>query len=110
MNNHSAAHISPSALLESIKGGNAPVIVDVRSRPEFDRGHIRGAIHMPFWSAFIRSRKLGADRQGPVVLYCQHGPRAGLAGIGFRLAGFRSIQYLEGHMSAWEKAGLPLES
>ena len=46
----------------------------------------------------------------PVVVYCQHGPRAVIAKFALRLAGHTDVRYLEGHMSGWEKTGLPLET
>ena len=46
----------------------------------------------------------------PVVVYCEHGPRAGLAKAALRAAGFREVLYLEGHMSGWKRAELPQEA
>jgi rhodanese-related sulfurtransferase len=44
------------------------------------------------------------------VLYCAHGPRAGIAKFALKLSGFDNIVYLEGHMSAWKAAKLPVET
>ena len=100
--------ITPPALLARIDAGTAPAIVDVRSRWEFTRGHVPGARHIPFWSLPARTSELSSVN--PVVLYCGHGPRAYFAGAVLRLAGFRQVQYLEGHMRQWRRAGLREES
>jgi len=102
--------ISAASLLQLINSPQAPVIIDVRSEREFDAGHIPGAIHIPFWSAYFRSEEVPGDLLSPVVIYCQHGPRASLAGWMLRLEGFRNIRYLEGHMSNWQKLGMPIKS
>jgi hydroxyacylglutathione hydrolase len=102
-------HITPQQLYKRIQQGEAPVIVDVRTRFEFEAGHVPGAVHMPFWSVLWRSSQLAASPDEPVVVYCAHGPRAGLARAALRLKGFNEVLYLEGHMSAWSKAGLPQE-
>jgi rhodanese-related sulfurtransferase len=101
--------ITPETLLARIKAGNAPAILDVRSRPEFESGHVPGAIHIPFWDVGKRGTALPADPAEPTVVYCGHGPRAWIAGASLRRRGFSKVVYLEGHMSAWRKRGLPTE-
>jgi rhodanese-related sulfurtransferase len=78
------------------------VVVDVRSRGEFDRGHITGAVHIPFWFAPFRSAQVPRTR-GPVVVYCELGPRAWLAGMWWRRHGVARLEYLDGHMAGWRR-------
>jgi rhodanese-related sulfurtransferase len=104
------AYISATDLDQRIKSGTAPVIVDVRSAYEYRKGHIPGAIHMPFWQSFFLADDLTAPGDRPVVVYCQHGPRAVIAKFALRQAGHADVRYLDGHMSGWENAGLPLET
>ena len=96
-------------LLEEIDAGTAPAILDVRSRMEFARGHVPGALHIPFWTLPARTSRISASRADPVVVYCGHGPRAWFAGAVLRLRGFRRVVYLKGHMSKWRQAGLRQE-
>ena len=103
------SHISSAALLLAIETGGAPAIVDVRSGREFEKGHVPGALHIPFWAMLSRSSEIPTPPDEPVVIYCEHGPRAGLAKAALRAAGFRKVLYLEGHMSGWKRAGLPQE-
>jgi rhodanese-related sulfurtransferase len=103
------SHISPAALLLAIETGGAPAIVDVRSGREFEKGHVPGALHIPFWAMLSRSSEIPTPPDESVVIYCEHGPRAGLAKAALRAAGFRQVLYLEGHMSGWKRAGLPQE-
>jgi rhodanese-related sulfurtransferase len=103
-------YISAAELDRLISSGSAPAIVDVRSGYEYRQGHIPGAIHMPFWKSFFVADKLAAAGDRPVVVYCQHGPRAVIAGFALQRAGYADLRYLDGHMSGWEKAGLPLET
>jgi rhodanese-related sulfurtransferase len=99
------ATIDPEALLAQIDRGRPPVIVDVRSGVEFRRGHVPGAVHVPFWLAFWRSGRLRAAPDDPVVLYCGHGPRAWMAGALLRARGFRHVCCLRGHMAGWKGRG-----
>lgn len=84
------------------------MILDVRSKREFDAGHVPGAIHIPFWQVGRRWQSLGSARESPVVVYCGHGPRAYIAGAVLKRRGFTNIMYLAGHMKKWRDMKLPL--
>jgi rhodanese-related sulfurtransferase len=93
-------------LLSKIDAGSAPLIVDVRTAREFSRGHVPGAINAPLSSLLAGTVALPRAVGEPVVLYCGHGPRARMAAVLIRRAGFHHIQYLKGHMANWRKSGL----
>ncbi|MGR9072408.1 MAG: rhodanese-like domain-containing protein [Gammaproteobacteria bacterium] len=101
--------LTPEELLQAIESDCPPVVVDVRSESEFLSGHVPGALHIPFWSAFTADELSGYQAPQPIVVYCEHGPRAAIAKFAFGLAGFENIYYLEGHMAAWRRSGLPVE-
>ena len=96
-------------LLHLIELKQAPAIIDVRSESEYLSGHVPGAIHVPFWATFSPSELENREPSDLLVLYCQHGPRAGIAKLALSLSGFKNIIYLEGHMSSWLSAALPIE-
>jgi rhodanese-related sulfurtransferase len=93
-----------SRLLES----QAPLVVDVRSEGEYHADHIPGAINIPFYSIGSGLKLLSFPKEKPVILYCEHGPRAGLAGISLYFQGFEKVYSLEGHMKGWRENGLPV--
>jgi rhodanese-related sulfurtransferase len=96
-----SVRITAEALLKRILSGTAPVILDVRSRAEFTRGHVPGARHIPFWRVSRHIEEIAAPRDAEVVIYCGHGPRAIVAGRTLRRQGFTRIAYLDGHFSQW---------
>lgn len=100
--------LAPDALRARIEAGDPPPVLDVRSRAEFARGHVPGAVHVPFWAMLWRARGLPVSREDPVVVYCGHGPRARVAQSLLRLHGFRRVACLAGHMSRWRQAGFPV--
>jgi rhodanese-related sulfurtransferase len=65
-------YMQQNELLEKIKNGSAPTIVDVRSGGEYQAGHVPGAINIPFWSAFTSDELDAVDKSKKVVLYCEH--------------------------------------
>lgn len=100
--------MTPEELVERIRMGRAPIVLDVRSAREYAQGHVPGARHVPFWHV-RRLQRLVSDPETPITVYCGHGPRAGLAAAVLRQAGFRRVSLLAGHMAAWVRAGLPLD-
>ena len=104
-------HIKQTELLSLLQADQAqPIIIDVRSSMEFNAGHIPQAQHIPFWQSFTTDALDKTEKKEDVFLYCEHGPRAGIAKFAYFMAGFKHIRYVEGHMTAWRKAGLPMET
>lgn len=96
-------------LAKAIKKNQAPFVLDVRSAFEFRGGHIPGAVHASFLTVLLQRGKLPEDKQAPIVITCEHGPRAELARAQISLLGYGNLQLLEGHMAGWRRAGLPLK-
>jgi rhodanese-related sulfurtransferase len=103
-------HITATELNTLIKSGHSPLIVDVRSNREYRAGHVPGAIHLPFWLAYARADEIDAPKDELVIVYCAHGPRAGIGKAALVREGFTQVRYLQGHMKEWNKAGLPVET
>jgi len=101
--------IEPDDLVARIQAGRAPLVLDVRSEREFAGGHVPGALHVPFAEAGERSADLPGPKDQLVVVYCELGPRAGIAKLALERQGYTNVHYLEGHMDAWRDAGRPLE-
>jgi rhodanese-related sulfurtransferase len=99
--------MTPVDLAVLIREGRSPVVLDVRSGAEYERGHVPGARHVPFWQwRTLRALAAAADRE--IVVYCGHGPRAWLAAAVLRGADAQ-VSLLAGHMAAWYRARLTIE-
>lgn len=84
--------------LDDIEGllAAGTVLVDVRTKAEYDAGHIPGAVHIPLDELRARLDALprGEDA-GPVYLYCRSGQRSYMAAR--VLAGHgRTVRHLAG--------------
>ncbi|MGD9850761.1 MAG: rhodanese-like domain-containing protein [Nitrospirales bacterium] len=97
-------------LLAAIKQGTAPVIVDVRTQGEYESGHVPGARHLPFYAMWSRYDEIKAKPDDPVVVYCEHGPRAWIGKFALWTVGYTNVAYLDGHMSGWKQRDLPTEN
>jgi rhodanese-related sulfurtransferase len=108
-NGGDATSISQQEVLRRIGQAGAPLLLDVRTPEEFASGHVPGAVNIPYDAVEERSAELSAHRDQEVVVYCEKGGRAAKASRSLADAGFRSILHLDGDMSGWRAAGLPVE-
>lgn len=75
------------------------ILLDVRTKPEYDSGHIGGCLHMPLNE--LRSKVNLLDKSKEIVTYCGVGLRASHAHRILRNAGFEDTKFMEGSMAAW---------
>ncbi len=102
-------HMAQAELISLIQAGQPPSILDVRTANEYTSGHVPGAIRVPFYAIKKHLGKLPVQRDQPIVVYCTHGLRAGIARFSLHRAGFTHVVYLERHMLEWRRAQLPIE-
>jgi len=92
---------------EEARGRTDLHLLDVREPDEWEAGHIAGAQHIPLGE--LRER-LAEVPKGPTILaICRHGNRSEAAARGLRTLGY-TVENLEGGVTAWKRAGLPLEA
>ncbi len=94
------------------------VLVDVRTPQEYQRGHIPGAIHLPWEENTVggvsqrylpatalrhRFAEAGITPENEVVVYCETGARSAHAYWAFRLAGYSRVRNYEGSWAEWSR-------
>ena len=62
------------AEFDRLRGQRDVLILDARSETAFRRGHIRGAVNLPFtdFTAQSLARVIGPDRDRPILIYCNN--------------------------------------
>lgn len=80
-------------------------LVDVRTPDEWSRGHIKGAVHIDWFSDDFKVQVEKLDKDAPVRLYCAAGGRSEEAREMLRGMGFRDVLDLDGGIGAWKKSG-----
>ncbi|HEU4374997.1 MAG TPA: rhodanese-like domain-containing protein [Telluria sp.] len=84
------------------------VVVDVRTPEEFAAGHLRDAKNIPLADLGTRIGELEKSKGRSVVVVCQTGARADKAVRQLAAAGFDDVVSLDGGLTAWQAAGLPV--
>lgn len=85
------------------------LLVDLRSKADFDKGHILNAENIPVASLdeqIDRLSKRAGDR--PIVLVCGNGMESQRAGRKLQQAGVEKLHLLKGGLPAWREANLPV--
>ena len=67
------------------------LLVDVRSKEEFDEGHLDGAINIEWDKIDELMAAIGEDKQRQVVFYCRSGNRAGKSIVELNGKGYTNI-------------------
>jgi len=83
------------------------LIVDVRTEAEREQLRIPGSIAAPMEKIMQGGAALPKDK--PLLLVCAVGGRSYAAGLYLAQEKYPRIYNLRGGISAWQKAGLPLE-
>ncbi|PGZ11709.1 Zn-dependent hydrolase [Bacillus cereus] len=94
-------------LYPHIKGGSVRVL-DVRSKKEWEEGHLHDAIHITLGNLFEKLDDVPKDC--PIVLQCRTGLRSAIAASILQRAGIKEVVNLKGGFLAWKKAGLPYDT
>ncbi len=85
------------------------VILDVRTKEEYERGHIPGAVLMDFNSPDFGEKVAKLDKNKTYLVHCASGGRSARACNKMEKMDFSTLYNLQGGMGAWEKAGKPVE-
>jgi rhodanese-related sulfurtransferase len=83
-------------------------LIDVRTDVEIARGHIEGAVKLPLHLLPLRMPEL--DKNSATVFYCQMGGRSAQAAAFAAANGFANVYNLQGGITAWAHAGLPISA
>ena len=107
MNVNGFKNITVAELREMMKQGGLH-LVDVRTDAEVARGKIPQGDSLPLH--LLPLRLSGMDKSSTTVFYCQMGGRSGQAAAFAAANGFTDVYNLQGGITAWARAGLPIDS
>ena len=88
-------------------GGDAIVIIDVRTVPEWEHAHVPGSILIPLDEIERRADEVAAAPGQMVACLCHHGVRSLKASLALRQLGFPGAMSIAGGIDAWSIAADP---
>ena len=101
-------YLTPQLVTQTINRQDG-VVVDIRNKAEYDKGHIAGAIHL----ALEKIQKndvssLEKRKSKPIIVVCNAGLSASGAANALLKSGFDDVSILQGGMNTWVGANLPV--
>jgi len=81
-------------------------LIDVRTDAEVARGKIPQGDSLPLHLLPLRLNEL--EKSATIIFYCQMGGRSGQAAAFAAANGYSDVYNLQGGITAWAHAGLPL--
>jgi rhodanese-related sulfurtransferase len=85
------------------------VVVDIRSKDEFRKGHITDAVHI--LPSDIKAGNFGSlenRKSDPIIVVCKTGQTAQESANLLAKAGFEKVSLLKNGLVAWNEANMPL--
>ncbi len=90
-------------LLDDTDPSNNPQIVSVRGTGDYDKGHIPGALNLPWKSSADLDLLAAMDPSKPTVVYCYTGHTGSIATMVLGLLGYDTVNLLYG-INGWNCA------
>ena len=87
------------------KARPAPLLLDVRTRAEYDISHLWNAQHV---EPDARASAVAQPKDRAIVTYCSVGYRSGAFAHKLRSAGYTNVVNLEGSIFRWANEGRPV--
>lgn len=84
------------------------LVIDVRTQPEWDAGHVPGAVHIEMPVPPDHPVLQEHDRNEPIYVVCQSGGRSSRVADALASAGYQTVN-IQGGTGAWIQAGKPVD-
>jgi rhodanese-related sulfurtransferase/glyoxylase-like metal-dependent hydrolase (beta-lactamase superfamily II) len=97
--------ITANSAAEQLAASPGPLMLDVRTMPEWSVAHVNGAVNLPLSQLSERAAELPPDR--PLIIYCASGYRSAIATSLLSRKGLPQVANMVGGLGAWDSARLP---
>jgi rhodanese-related sulfurtransferase len=85
------------------------VVLDVRSREEYEAGHIAGSVNLPINAKDFDEQVKKLDKEKTYLVHCAMGGRSARASAKMKEVGIPKLFDFSGGIRAWREAEKPVE-
>ena len=93
--------ITPAVVKERLDKGEKLIIVDVRTKEEYDGGHIPNSLLIPYDEIEAKAATLLPDKNASIIVYCRSGRRSEIAAKSLVKLGYTNVADM-GAISDWK--------
>jgi len=101
INAQSNYKIKPEQFKDLLLKETDALLVDVRTKAEFENGHLQNAINIDYYKKDFREKLSKLNVKTPIYLYCRSGKRSALTSLLLKELGFNNIYDLKGGYNNW---------
>jgi rhodanese-related sulfurtransferase len=115
----SVEEVSVQEAHDGLESGTVDMVIDVRERHEWEKGHLPDAVNVPRGILELRADPespvtdpaLSGNKDARVIVYCTKSPsaRSVLAAQTLGRMGYSNVAALRGGLEEWRAEGLPSE-
>lgn len=104
----STKQVTPQQATMMMNAENA-LVLDIRKPEDFEKGHIIGALNVPFAEFETKLKSLQKYVSKPIVVSCYRGKSSLKAAEMLKKASFSNVMSMAGGMASWVQEGYPTE-
>ena len=71
------------------------VLVDVRTKEEYEAGHMEGAVNIPYTEIHRQAKLRIPNKKSPVIVYCSTGKRSSQAAKSLLYLGYQKVYRIQ---------------
>lgn len=101
--------LTPKEYLEKLNATNNKLIIDVRTKGEYKKGHIKGAQNISYLGSTFAEKAAELDNSKTVFVYCETAHRSPLAARILSNLGFKQIYDLQFGFENWRNLKMPMD-
>ncbi|MDQ8204426.1 thioredoxin domain-containing protein [Pelagicoccus sp. SDUM812003] len=106
---HSAVENVDAPRFSELAQDENAIVVDVRTPQEIAQGKVPNASEIDFYDPNFAAKASRLQKDKTILLYCRSGARSSQAAQQLNSMGFANIVNLNGGITAWQRAKLPIE-
>ena len=84
------------------------VVIDIRSKADFNNGHLLGSLNIPAAQLKDADKKLENYRESPIILVDASGMHSAAAAQQLKKMGLQQVSRMQGGIASWTNDNLPL--
>lgn len=104
-----AENITPTKAKTLLEEKDPPQVIDIRTKKEFNEGHIKGAKQIDFYGSDFEQKLDKLDKKKRYIMHCKSGGRSGKSLKIWKKLGFKQVYHLNTGFDGWKAAELPIE-
>ena len=88
--------ITPQDAKKIMDSGEEHIVLDTREQYEFDEGHIKGALLIPYTEIESKAEQMLPDKDKLILVYCRSGRRSKIAAESLAKLGYTNVKEFGG--------------